>query len=303
MHVPSYSQSSSSGNIKEAGITVGPMVFLGDLGGHFGKGTGFLKDYNMATTKLAVGAYYTTYPAEWLGFRFEFSYGSVAGDDALIKAKGGSEEARLARNLDFRSKIVEGMVMAEIYPTVLLEDEPSDVTGRIRPYGAIGLGVFHFNPQGTYKDPVTGEVSWVDLRPLHTEGQGFIPGRPMYSLTQLNIPMAVGIKYYFSENVNISFEILYRKTFTDYMDDVSTKFVDPSVFYANLPPAMAKIADYMSNKSTLRNNIPGKSFGPGSKRGDPLQKDAYFTAGFKIGFRLGNNNQWRNSTHCPLLRF
>ena len=86
----SYSQDELK-NTTEAGITVGPMVFLGDLGGHVGKGTRFIKDYNMNTTKLAVGAYFTAYPAPWLGFRFSLNYGSIEGADNTIKPKGGDE--------------------------------------------------------------------------------------------------------------------------------------------------------------------------------------------------------------------
>ena len=129
-------------NTTEAGITVGPMVFLGDLGGHAGKGTTFIKDYNMNTTKIAIGAYVTAYPAQWLGFRFSLNYGKIQGDDANISSHGGWEETRKARNLDFRSTILEGTVMAEFYPTVFLEDESDDVTGRLRPYGVLGLGAF-----------------------------------------------------------------------------------------------------------------------------------------------------------------
>lgn len=305
LHFPSYSQDEMRNNT-EAGFTVGPMVFLGDLGGHAGKGTTFIKDYNMATTKLAFGAYVATYPMQWLGFRASLNYGSIEGDDSHINGKGGDEETRLARNLNFRSKILEGTVMAEFYPTVFLEEDPDDVTARLRPYGVIGLGAFHFNPQGTYRNAY-GEYVWVDLKPLHTEGEGFAeyPDRKEYKLTQLNIPMGVGIKYFFSDNLNISFEIIHRKTFTDYIDDVSTRFVNPSVFYAHLPADQAKIADYMSNKSPIRSTQVGNSYGPNGKRGDPKQNDAYFTAGFKIGFRLGGSSEsrWRNSTHCPLLRF
>lgn len=305
VYSPSYSQDDYK-NTTEAGITVGPMVFLGDLGGHAGKGTTFIKDYNMNTTKLAFGAYYAVYPAQWLGFRFSLNYGSIEGDDKHITPKGGDEVTRLARNLDFRSKILEGTVMAEFYPTVLLEDDAEDVTGRLRPYGVLGLGAFHFNPQGSYRNPATGDTYWVNLRDLHTEGQGFpeYPDRKVYSLTQLNIPMGVGIKYFFSENVNISFEIIHRKTFTDYIDDVSTKFIDPSLFYAHLPASLAPVAAAMANKSPLA-TTPNSGYGPGGKRGDPHQNDAYFTAGFKVGFRIGGGSQerWRNSTHCPLLRF
>ncbi|HEY6899078.1 MAG TPA: hypothetical protein VI233_00485 [Puia sp.] len=286
------------------GFTVGPMVFLGDLGGHAGKGTTFIKDYNMATTKLAFGAYIAAYPMQWLGFRGSLTYSSIEGADNEIKPKGGFETARYNRNLDFRSKILEGTVMAEFYPTVFLEEDPEDVTARLRPYGLLGLGFFHFNPQGSYKSP-NGDTYWVDLAPLHTEGQGFpeYPDRKPYKLTQLNIPIGVGIKYFISENLNVSFEIVHRKTFTDYIDDVSTKYVDPSLFYAHLSATQAPIAAAMANKTAA--NIQPLGYRPGNKRGDPSQNDAYFTAQFKIGFRLGGSSasRWRNSTHCPLLRF
>ena len=299
-----YSQEAEQ-NTREAGFTVGPMVFLGDLGGHAGKGTTFIKDYNMNTTKLAIGGYYAVYPAPFLGFRLSLNYGNIEGSDADIKPAGGDELTRLGRNLDFRSMILEGTLMAEVYPTTLLEDDPDDVAGRLRPYGVIGLGLFHFNPQGSYHDPNTGDTYWVDLQPLHTEGEGFAeyPDRKNYKLTQLNIPIGVGIKYFLSDNVNLSFEIVHRKTFTDYIDDVSTKYIDPSLFYKYLSPTLAPIAVAMSNKAN--GGYSNKSYSINSKRGDPSQNDAYFTAQFKLGIRLGGGKeqQWRNSTHCPLIRF
>jgi hypothetical protein len=304
LHYSSFSQL-SAGNYFEGGITVAPMGFLGDLGGHAGKGTSFLKDYNLNTTKLSFGAYVTAHPSEWLGIRFALNYGNVAGNDANVTSKGGDEDSRKNRNLDFRSSIVEGFLAAEVYPTVFFENDPTDVQGRLRPYGILGIGVFHFNPQGTYTDP-SGVTNWVNLRPLRTEGEGFAeyPERKEYALTQINIPMGIGIKYYFSENLNVSFEIVHRKTFTDYIDDVSTTFVDPSLFSKYLSPAQAAIASQMSNKSPLR-NTPNSGFDVGDKRGDPTQNDAYFTAGFKIGIRLGSSSdqQWRNSTRCPVMRF
>jgi len=302
--ISAYSQDDVQ-KFTEAGFTVGPMVFLGDLGGHIGKGTTFIKDYNMNTTKLAVGAYYAVYPTQFLGFRFSLNYGSLEGSDQNISPHGGDEVTRLNRNLDFRTKILEGTVMAEVYPTVFLEEDPDDVFARLRPYGVIGLGVFHFNPQGSYRDPNTGDVSWVDLRPLHTEGEGFAeyPDRKEYSLTQLNIPMGVGIKYFLSENLNISFEIVHRKLFTDYVDDVSTRYIDPKLFAKYLPASQVPIAIAMSNKALGGYSNP--DYGKNAKRGDPTQKDAYFSAQFKVSFRIKGRSEdrWRNSTHCPLLRF
>ena len=298
---PSYSQL-TAGNYFEAGVTVGPMVFLGDLGGHMGVGTTFLKDYNINATKLAFGFYVAAHPSEVIGIRLSANFGSVEGDDAYISNKGGEEVARLDRNLDFKSAISEANLMVEVYPTALFESHPTEVQGRMRPYGVIGVGVFHFNPMGQYIDPNTSQSTWVFLQPLHTEGEGFVANRPNYALTQINIPMGVGVKYYVSDKVNVALELLYRKTFTDYIDDVSTTYVDPAVLQANLPAGTAQIAIAMANKSPLQ-GVPGSNYNPGDKRGDPTQDDAYFTLGLKLGIRLGDTNRYANSTRCPLLRF
>ncbi|HEV2481418.1 MAG TPA: hypothetical protein VGS79_17220 [Puia sp.] len=293
----------SDGPYWEAGITAGPMVFMGDLGGNYGRGTTFLKDYNLPVTRLTVGAYATWYPAEWIGVRFMLNHGELYGNDALIKATSGDAVTRKNRNLDFRTQLNEALVIAEIDPTVFLEEDPGDRQGRIRPYGLLGLGIFHFNPQGTYTMS-DGDVAWVDLRPLHTEGEGFpeYPDRKMYSLTQPNIPMGFGAKYFLSNAVNISAEVLHRKTFTYYIDDVSTTYIAPSLFYKYLSPSQAAIAVAVSNKSVDGYNTPG--YEPGDKRGDHTQYNAYFSFNLKVSIRLGGDgDRWRNSTHCPLIRF
>jgi hypothetical protein len=295
-YLPSYSQSGESSSFFEAGITVGPSNFLGDLGGNVGKGTTFLKDNNFSTTKFMVGAYLTYGPSELLGFRLALNYGTVEGDDAIIKGKGGLEEARKYRNSNFKSKITEAMILAEVYPTTLFEDDVTDVYHKLRPYGMIGVGLFKFNPMG--QDPLTGQ--WVNLQPLRTEGQGMAeyPDRKPYKLTQMNIPMGVGVKYFVSETMNIAAEVLHRKTQTDYMDDVSTNYIDPALFYNYMPVQQAQLAQRMANKSG--NNGATTQYGPGAKRGTPTNNDAYFSFNLKIGFRLGGGNNWDQSTRCPI---
>jgi hypothetical protein len=141
----------SDGAYWEAGIQVGPSNFLGDLGGNAGKGTGFLKDHQFKTTRFLGGIFAEGYPSEWIGFRVALNFGSIEGDDHFTKANGGVEEARKARNLDFKSSIYEIFAAAEIYPLVFFEYEPTDVYHKIRPYFLIGVGGFHFNSKG--KDP------------------------------------------------------------------------------------------------------------------------------------------------------
>ncbi len=296
----SFAQS-DAGPFSEAGITIGPSNFLGDLGGRIGKGQTFLKDNNFQLTKVSLGLHFSYYPKDWVGVRFAVNIGKLEGDDKVIKSKGGYEQARYERGLNFQSKFFEAIVVGEVFPTVFLEEDASDLYHKLRPYGVIGLGVFHFNPHGL--DQATGQ--WVNLQPLHLEGQGSAeyPDRKNYSLWQPNIPMGVGVKYWASDNLSLGLEVIYRKTFTDYIDDVSTTYVGNAFYDSHLSPAQAAVAKRLADKS---NNGAGgaPAYGqPSDKRGTAQNKDAYYTFGIKLGIRLGGGESYRNSTRCPVLRF
>ena len=262
----------------EAGITLAPSNFLGDLGGNYGRGTTFLKDNNFPMTRMMTGGYVAFHPFQWLGFRFAGNIGKLEGDDAIINANGGLEEARKTRNSNFRTDLREAFLVAEVYPTVFLEGSLIEMQGKLRPYGIIGAGVFHFNPQG--RDPKTGE--WIYLRPLRTEGQGFkeYPDRKEYKLTQLNIPMGFGVKYFLSERATISLEVIHRKTFTDYIDDVSKTYYDPSALAAQ---SSGYLAADMADQSD--NQFPYIT-ATGEQRGDPRDKDSYMFAVITINYKL-----------------
>jgi hypothetical protein len=305
----SYSQSITIGNEKsrfEIGLNIGPSFFLGDLGGHKGKGQRFVKDLNLPLTEIMFGGFATYYPDEWLGVRLAAQFGKISGEDKLISTKGENELYRKQRNLDFRSNIFETYLAGEVYPLMLLHKNEEDYSPRLRPYGVIGVGYLHFNPQGSLTD-ANGNKKWYDLRPLHTEGEGFpeYPDRKEYSLSQINIPMGVGFKYYLSSRVTLSFEVLLRKSFTDYIDDVSTEYIDPNLFDKYLSPHDASIARQISDKVFAIVN-PGLSRNsPGTQRGNPNQNDSYFTTFFKLGIRLGPvfrnryDERVASMTRCP----
>ena len=307
-----FSQSLMIGNDKtrfEAGLNIGPSFFLGDLGGHRGKGTRFVKDLNLPTTQMFYGAFLTYYPNQWFGVRVAAQYGKLSGADDLITTDGENELYRKQRNLDFRTNIAEAYVATEFWPLMYLHRNDQDYSPRFSPYGVLGVGVFHFNPQGSLTNS-NGVTTWYDLRPLHTEGEGFpeYPDRKEYALTQVNIPMGVGVKYFLSSRVNLSLEFLYRHTFTDYIDDVSTNYIDPSLFYKYLSPQNAALAVQLSDKEYsivspgLTRLAPSP---PGTQRGDPTQNDAYFTTFLKFAIRLGPVYQNRydervaSNMRCP----
>jgi hypothetical protein len=279
----------------EAGITFSPSNLLGDLGGNAGRGGSLLKDNNISNTKLLVGGHISIFPTEWYGIRTSATYGTIAGDDALIKGQGGEEEGRKARNLNFKSKIYEAIVGIEFYPTVFLEHDRNNRFHKIRPYIVAGIGAFHFNPQGL--DPLTGK--WVALRRLHTEGEGFpeYPDRKMYKKNQINIPVGFGIKYFINDRLSFSTEMLLRKTFTDYLDDVSTTYIDKDLFYKYLPAEDAQIAVRMYDKS-----VSSANRNAGEVRGKPSNMDSYYSMGVKLSFRL-TKSDGNNVIACPVMRY
>lgn len=299
--VKSYSQHLmfQTGKVKwEAGVNIGPSFFLGDLGGNSGKGTNFIKDINLQFTNVMKGAFITAYPSDWLGLRLAAEVGKLEGDDAAVVTKGVDELWRKQRNLDFRTNITEGYIALEVFPLMLLtsfqENQP-----KLRPYGVAGIGIFHFDPQGSITD-ARGNKTWHYLHPLRTEGEGMkeYPGRKEYKLTQLNIPLGCGLKYFSSERLTLSLEFLYRKTFTDYIDDVSTNYIDPNLFDRYLSASDALIARQVSDK-TVGIITPGiNRYAPGTQRGNPKHDDAYFNFFVKLGLRLGEIYESASEKHA-----
>jgi hypothetical protein len=287
----SNAQSLTSANGKfEIGLGLGPLLFLGDLGGGLGKGTYFIKDVNLPVTKMQKGIFINYYPQEWLGFRVAANHGVLEGADSLIKEKGGDETFRYIRNLHFRTSLLEAYAAIEFYPTVFFE-EYEGLQGKIRPYGVIGLGMFKFKPQTQYDSP-NGTSRYIDLEPLRIEGQGMeeYPDRPRYKLTAMEIPMGVGVKWYVKENMYMGFEILHRKTFTDYVDDLSMDYIDPALYDKYLTPEHAAVARAVQDRKI---GVSGVSRAPtfiGEERGNPKNNDSFFSSILRFGWRLFDNS-------------
>ena len=297
----SFSQSITTGNGKiEFGLGLGPMFFLGDLGGNKGIGKStWLKDVSFPLTKLSKGLYVNIYPAEWLGFRVAVNQSKLEGYDSVIVDKGGLEYYRKVRNLMFRTNIWEAYAGLEIYPTVFFE-RYDGLKGKFRPYAVAGIGAFHFNPKGKYYDNATHTATWVDLKPLRLEGQGMAeyPDRKPYSLTQIEIPMGFGFKYYIKENMYVGLEVLHRQTFTDYVDDVSTTYIDPNLFPNYLTPDQAAMANQLYYRQNYVPFSASARVPQDPQRGDATQNDAFFSSILRFGWRL---NDW-NSPNGRALR-
>jgi Domain of unknown function (DUF6089) len=262
----------------EAGISVNAMNCLTDMGGHKGIGTKFLKDLNMGKTHISGGVFFSVAYKNAVALRLEGTFGKISGNDNVLLGVTDIAKERFNRNLNFRSYISEVAAMLEIHPMYIFVDWPAKETTppRTSPYLLAGIGYFSFNPQTRLGN------NYIDLQPLRTEGQGFTEtGRKEYSLTQLNIPLGAGIKYELSPLINLRGELVYRKTFTDYIDDLSTTYIDPALFSKYLTPQQEANAKILYNRQ-IENRA-----GVDGIRGISKNNDAYFSVNLKISVIIG----------------
>ena len=197
--------------------------------------------------------------------RGDGSFARLGADDKLNKA-----DLR-ARNLNFKTIIQELNLTGE-YDIFNLNDK------RFTPYIFAGIGVFHFSPYTL--SPAGNRVYLVGLS---TEGQGFreYPDRKVYRTIQVNIPMGGGVKYALSDDVYVGFEIGFRKLFTDYLDDVSTTYIDQNLLLARKGQTAV---NYAFRGDELK---PSLSYpAAGALRGNSKKNDYYYYGQFRISFRM-----------------
>lgn len=266
----------------ELGASVGVMNCLTDIGGNKGIGKKFIKDLNLGKTKFAYSVSLTAMYQYMIAARLEATFGSISADDKVLAKVAPSTYGRYERNLSFKSKITDIMLGFEIHPLYMINSKDEDKEPPlISPYLLVGVGFFSFKPQTTLGNKT------VDLQPLSTEGQGFAeyPDRKPYKLNQMNIPLGVGFKYDLGSTFSLRAEFVYRKLNTDYLDDVSKEYIDPTL-YANYFTG-AKLTNALLLNDRQYELTPGHITEAGDQRGNSKNKDAYFTFNVKLGYTFG----------------
>ena len=231
-----------------------------------------------------------------LAFRLGFKRGTLGADDRLNK-----DSAIFFRNLSFQTEIVD-VEAVMIYS--LFKDDAS----KYNFYAFAGVGGFAYDPFTIDQFGITRR-----LQPLGTEGQG-LPGYPekeLYSLRQMNIPFGIGLQYNIGSRLGIAWEFTFRKTFTDYIDDLSTNYADQFDLLFGRGPLGVVAADlsYRGDEMILIDpNVP-YSMPKGSKRGNPGAKDLYYFTGLNLRYSLARketrgttgfgNPRSRKGTECP----
>ncbi|MEX1191378.1 MAG: DUF6089 family protein [Brumimicrobium sp.] len=280
-------------NKHELFFALGASQFLGDLGGRNQIGTQKSPmdiDWNMTRPGVGVGYRFRFHPRWATSTQLYFAL--VQGDDANT-----DEIIRRSRNLSFRSPILE---LSQRLECIILANEKVGARYKIknlrgmRPkadllYLFSGISGFYFNPQ----TQIDGE--WTNLRPLRTEGQGMPGGAEEYGKFNLAIPFGIGFKLGIGNFWRIGMEVSYNKTFTDYIDDVSTEYYDPNV----LQSEVGDDAVYAANPSIENHSW----FTTGMQRGNPEDNDAYLFANIVLTRnitypkkRRGSRTKWQGRT-------
>lgn len=237
----------------EIGALFGASNYHGDLA----------DEVVFAETHPSFGIFYRRNMNEYLSLRSTFSVLTISGSDTNF------EEYRL-RNLSFQSNILELSNIAE-FNFQPFSSYPFHKNSTF--YAFAGLAVMYHNP----KAEMNG--SWHNLHPLNTEGQA---PKERYNRIQLTIPFGGGVKVQLTPNLIASWELGWRKTFTDYLDDVSTTYPETAT-NLQFSDRSWEIADAGQNVNE-----------PGDMRGDPSFKDWYIQTGITIAYRFTPIICWKN---------
>ena len=245
----------------EIGLLVGASYYIGDLN---------TVHFNEALPAGAIAVRYN--------LNKRFAYKAAAMYTNLKSDERNSDDINAAnRGLHFRSHLYEisGQVEFNFLPY-----QPGNPLYTWTPFVYTGISLFHFSPQA---ENANGE--WVDLQELGTEGQFTADGDgEKYGLTQVSVPLGLGFKIAVSNSFNIILEYGTRKTFSDYLDDVSTTFIGDQIT-AGASQETIEMSDPIGVLD------PTRAHSKGDQRGDPGKQDWYSFAGVTLSFKLNTNTK------------
>ena len=248
----SFSQSKTFRARFEMGFMGGGSYYIGDLN----------HSKHFVYSKPAIGAIVRYNLTTRASLRFTATYGQVWGSDSK-----SDDPLEVNRNLAFTSKLYEIAAGIEVD---LFKYRINDMKYPVSPYFFYEIAYLRMDPRTQF------DGNDIALQALGTEGQGTsLSSNRRYNLNQISLPVGIGIKMNLKERLAISIEYGIRKTFTDYLDDVSGNYVDSDLLRTENGP----IAGSLSNPS-----IDGADR-TGFNRGDSSTKDWYAFYGLMITFK------------------
>jgi len=248
----------------EWGVQGGVMNYLGDLS----------PGMKMSQFHPEFGAFYRFNHSSYFASRLGVNYGNISGADSIW-------DFNRTRNLQFFSQILEVSGMSEFHFQKFGFDKFSH---RFSPFFCLGFNVFYFEPKTNYR------ATAYALRPFATEGQ-LLRHNSNYQRINWALPLGGGFKVFLNKNFVLGLECFWRKTGTDYLDDVSSFYPKQSDLVKfndqrTLDERLMTVSLY--DRSGERNDMNGNknlSF-EGKQRGNPNNKDWFYTIGVSLSYRV-----------------
>lgn len=263
----------------EAGIMIGASNYMGDLSANSSK-------IYLQESHLAGGIFGRLNVGPMISVKLGLNYARISGND-----QNAVNPIIRERNLDFRTNLYEVSLTGEWN---ILGYNPYNYYRTFSPYLFGGVALYQFDPKTDY----LGEV--VALQPLGTEGQGLTGFEAPYKLTQFAIPFGIGFKFAINDLLNVGLELGARKTFTDYLDDVSSDYID---YFVLLDQRGELTANLNSRTWEFYDTEPGAQT-PDISRGDDDASDWYFILGLTVSYNfsdnglVGSRSNNRRKTNC-----
>lgn len=228
---------------------IGASIFMGDLGGS--SGGNLLGDLDVSSIKYSIGTGLVYNLSPRFALRSDLLYTKLAADDAHSGDLG-----RKSRNLSFESNLLE---LSGTIKFTYLNIFRKMRYGGLSNYIFAGGSIFYFNPKAKL------DGKWHELQPLGTEGQGLKPNTQLYNKYSYALVGGVGFRKGIARDISIGLELSFRKSFTDYIDDVSSSYYNYNSLSLNRGEIAAKLS-YRGAETEYPDDRP---------RGNPSSNDNF----------------------------
>ena len=289
----------------DLGVHLGGANYLGEMGGKEQTRRDFIWDLKLGQTRWAVGGFARRKINRLLSVNGGLMYMRIQGADI-----NSTNPQRVGRNLNFRNDMFELYLRPEF---TIFQDNDIGGQGRYRTdfrlFAYAGAALLYHDP----KAQINGVGDWYTLEPERTELVN-------YSNLEFAIPAGIGFHFTMKRRHRFGFDLGWRTTFTDYLDDVSTTYKDPAL----MPGGDGGLADQLADQypylvdadpgntglqvETASGDIVtvpseyqygywesnGGSPTSENKRGDPTHNDSYLTMTLTYSYVLrGKSNFYR----------
>jgi hypothetical protein len=255
------------------------------------------------TTRWNAGFQYTRHFSRKFSAKGSISYIRIAGDDNYFDytAPGGPFDANFVRNLHFRNDLKE-ISLSGIWEINSNFENP-DRRPNWAPYFSLGLAGLLHSPQAreaataldALDNPLIPPVQndWVNLRDQLEKTE-----KISYNAMAISIPLGFGIRKRITKNIDIGFEVSYRISMTDYLDDVSdnraiNRSGSPFWNRGQMPGVTPKDEIFAANTMKALPSI--LTFVPVNILSETPGADQYFTTQIQFIYHI------KNKIDCPPL--